>query len=218
MAAAALALLLLAAPSGAWAASGCRQIAFDGDVAAGASFVREIGGGLALWLQPQQFSDDGSGGPDLEGWRLMVVPIAAVGSASAEDHIFLVNPPLRFNPWQDLGTSYGVTAEEKLKEPIVYPFVLSGDDLRKMTKLVEAVLWPYTEPDPDRAIENYGTALADTALGVLHFESKDVETAGNGKSIRRLSFAVKVTVPDGFALSPALPSAAADCPSRENWP
>jgi hypothetical protein len=38
------------------------------------------------------------------------------------DRIYPVNLPLRFNPWQDIGSTYGLTAEQKLERRILYHF------------------------------------------------------------------------------------------------
>src|SRR6516162_5363307 len=53
-------------------AAGCRSISFDGEIAAGEAFVREIGGGLALHLTPTTFSDPAVDAA-LDGWNLALL-------------------------------------------------------------------------------------------------------------------------------------------------
>jgi hypothetical protein len=101
----------------------CHEISLDGSLRAGEQFSREIGGGLELRLVPVQLSDPSTTTP-LDGWRVQLVPTEPAGSVrEEEDRIYPVNLPLRFNPWQEIGSSYGIGAEEKLQRPILYAFV-----------------------------------------------------------------------------------------------
>jgi hypothetical protein len=99
------------------------ETSFEGSLVAGEQFSSKVGCGLELRLVPMRFSDPPTATP-LDGWRLEPVPTQAAGSMQeGEDRIYPVNLPLRFNPWQDIGSSYGMTAEQKLQGPIIYAFV-----------------------------------------------------------------------------------------------
>ena len=118
-----VASVLAASLSGVEARPVCRQIVLRGAVRAGDTFSRTLGGGLELRLTPTRFSDPATPAP-LDGWRIEVVPVRLTGAPSGlEDRIYPVNLPLRFNPNQDIGTSYGISAKQKLQDPIDYAFV-----------------------------------------------------------------------------------------------
>jgi hypothetical protein len=102
---------LAASLSGVEARPVCRQIVLSGAVRAGDTFSRTLGGGLELRLTPTRFSDPATPAP-LDGWRIEVKPVRLAGAPSGqEDRIYPVNLPLRFNPNQDIGTSYGISAK-----------------------------------------------------------------------------------------------------------
>jgi len=90
----------------------CQEILLHGSLRAGEHFSTKIGNGLELRLLPMRFSDPSTATP-LDGWRIQLVPTEAAGSVQeGGDRISPVNLPLRFNPWQDIGSSYGMTAEQ----------------------------------------------------------------------------------------------------------
>jgi len=100
----------------------CHEISLQGLLRAGEQFSSKIGGGLELRLLPMRFSDPSTATP-LDDWRLDLVPTEAAGSMQkGADRIYPVNLPLRFNPWQDIGSTYGLTVEQKLERRILYHF------------------------------------------------------------------------------------------------
>ena len=118
----------------------CHEISLQGLLRAGEQFRTKIGGGLELRLLPMWFSDPSTTTP-LDGWRIDLVPVKPAGSMQeGEDRIFPVNLPLRFNPWQDIGSTYGMTAEQKLQRPILYAFVPDDESFRRIGSLATDAL------------------------------------------------------------------------------
>jgi len=192
----------------------CRSVSFSGQIRAGEKFIKEIGGGLALELTPQEFGSDPS--IILSGWSIGLFPASPKSSDEAEqDFIYPVNPPLRFNPWQDIGASYSTTAEQKLRAPIVYDFVLNRPDYRKISARVTSALWPHAAKDADRAADNYFAALSSLQLGQLKFSPLSYVTTQKGMSIAKLEFRVQVSAPSTFPFSNALAPRPSVCPARK---
>ena len=210
------ALLLTASVTEAGSPS-CALISLNGDLQAGQAFAQEIGGGLELRLIPTRFSDPAvDDATPLEGWVMRLLPAGEIDSG--QDRIFPVNPPLRFNPAQDIGTSYGVTAEEKLRQPIVYAFVPGEADYQRITPLVQGALWPSAAPDPPHAEETYLTELARTELGAIRFVSTRSVTAESGRSLQEVAFRAEITAPQSFRFSSRFQAVKTECPARDDWP
>jgi len=212
------ALLLVAAalflPPGnqALGAPSCHGIFLEGDLRAGSTYAQEIGAGLVLRLIPQAFAkpaDGDAGGPD--GWRITLEPATA-----ATDFIYPVNLPLRFNPWQDIGTSYGMTARDKLRSAsaISYRFVVSETDYSRISALLDGALWPYSAPDPEHAEANYLTAVEALDTGLIRFRPRHYELSANGERIRQLAFTAEITAPLDFAFLPSLKATPVPCPPK----
>ncbi len=198
-------------PAAATAAPDCRAVTFAGTVRAGEPFARAVGNGLVLELTPAKFFDGQAA--TLDGWLLQLV---AERAPPQLDHIYPVNPPLRFNPWQDIGTSYGVTAAEKLQRTITYRFVLTAADLERISPLLEGALWPYSTPHPENAGESYLSALEAMTTGVIRFRPIEYELGAAGKSIRHLDFEVRVVAPDSFDFASGLAPVPTPCAEKSD--
>lgn len=194
----------------------CRSVSFSGQIHAGEKFAKEFGGGLALMLTPQKFSNEPeTPSADLWGWRIGVYPaVPKTASQAVSDFIYPVNPPLRFNPWQNIGTSYDLIAEEMLRQPTRYDFILNWPDYRKMTMRVTDALWPYAANDPDLATSNYFTALNGLQLGRIQFSPVRSVTADKGMSILELEFRVQIIAPSTFPFLRTLASRPSACPAE----
>ena len=179
----------------------CQEILLHGSLRAGEHFSTKIGNGLELRLLPMRFSDSSTATP-LDGWRIQLVPTEAAGSVQeGGDRISPVNLPLRFNPWQDIGSSYGMTAEQKLERPILYSFVPDDEGFRRIRDLATDALWPYSARDPAHATEAYLTVLNTLALGTIRFSATHYRTAEGGKSIVEMAFIAQIIAPEGFAFA-----------------
>ena len=190
----------------------CHAIAFEGEIVAGQSLEREIGGGLVLKFEPQNFGDEKT---VLSGWRVALSPASQKGSTDGtKDFIHPVNPPLRLNPSQDIGTSYGTSAARKLQRAITYAFVLNMQDYRRIEAATNDALWPYAAHDPQHADERYLSALAALALGELRFVPLNAITNHAGQGIQRLHFRVEFVAPISFKYSRLFSDRPSACPSQ----
>lgn len=144
---------------------------------------------------------DPSTATPLDGWRLEVVPTEAGSMQEGEDRIYPVNLPLRFNPWQDIASSYGMTAEQKLQRPILYAFVPDDESFRRIGSLATDALWPYSARDPAHATEAYLTVLNTLPLGTIRFTATHYRTAEDGKSIVDMAFLAQIIAPEDFAFA-----------------
>ena len=160
-----------------------------------------------------QLSDPSTTTP-LDGWRVQLVPTEPAGSVrEEEDRIYPVNLPLRFNPWREIGSSYGIRAEEKLQRPILYAFVPDEGSFRRIRDLASDALWPYSARDPVHATEAYLTVLNTLALGTIRFTPIQYRTAESGKSIVEMAFLVEIIAPEQLAFAAANPRAV-PCPPK----
>jgi len=192
----------------------CREILLHGSLRAGEHLSTKIGNGLELRLVPMRFSDPSAATP-LDGWRIQLVPTEAAGSVQeGGDRISPVNLPLRFNPWQDIGSSYGMTAEQKLERPIPYSFVPNDEGFRRIRDLATDALWPYSARDPAHATEAYLTVLNTLALGTIRFTATHYRTAEGGKSIVEMAFIAQIIAPEGFAFAADNPRTV-PCPPKQ---
>jgi hypothetical protein len=130
-----------------------------------------------------------------------------------EDRIYPVNLPLRFNPWREIGSSYGIRAEEKLQRPILYAFVPDEGSFRRIRDLASDALWPYSARDPVHATEAYLSVLNTLALGTIRFTPTQYRTAESGKTIVEITFSVEIIAPEQFAFAAANPRAVS-CPPK----
>ena len=200
--------------SGAEREAMCQEILLHGSLRAGEHFSTKIGNGLELRLVPMRFSDPSAATP-LDGWRIQLVPTEAAGSVQeGGDRISPVNLPLRFNPWQDIGSSYGMTAEQKLERPILYSFVPDDESFRRIRDLATDALWPYSARDPAHATEAYLTVLNTLALGTIRFTATHYRTADGGKSIVEMAFIAQIIAPEDFAFA-ADSSRTVPCPPKQ---
>src|ERR1700719_1503396 len=99
--------------------------------------------------------------------------------------IYLVNLPLRFNPWQDIGSSYGMTAEQKLQRPILYASVLDDDGFRRIGSLATDALWPYSAQDPADATEAFRASPVTMDSWTALRPSSTVPSIGTASHSRR---------------------------------
>jgi hypothetical protein len=192
----------------------CHEISLNGSLQAGEIFSSKIGSGLELRLLPTRFSDPPTATP-LDGWRIQLVPTEPAGSVQeGGDRIYPVNLPLRFNPWQDIGSSYGITAEQKLQNPILYAFVPDDESFRRIHDLATDALWPYSARDPAHATEAYLTVLNTLALGEIRFTPTHYRTAESGKSIVEIAFLAQIIAPEDFAFAADNPRVV-PCPPKQ---
>ena len=145
----------------------------------------------------------------LSGWTLLLGPLSSKASPDvvADDFIWPVNLPLRSNPWQEIGTSYGIAAVDKLGRLITFDFLLNKTDFLKIRSL---------ENDRESYTERYFAALKRLPLGQIRFSPMSYVTTPDGLGILKLTFRIKITAPRTFAFSKALTPRPSVCPARKS--
>jgi hypothetical protein len=123
--------------------------------------------------------------------------------AAGHDFIYPVNPPLRFNPSQLLGCGYGQTARESLKISRELHFLLNQSDYERFEPLLKNALWPGDAPNPDRAAQEYLTALDKLSTGWLRLEILHSEVAPDD-TVRSADVRVELIAPSDFQFDPTL--------------
>jgi hypothetical protein len=166
----------------------CESIFFKTSLNAHDDFERELGGGLLFRLKSMKEP----------GWFIDVVP----AEEAKNDYIYPVNPPLRLNPIQTLGSGYGETVESSLAHPHVMNFLLHRSDYEKISSLIDNVLWPYKTADPEKAVSDYTQAVDETQKGQLKVVVASHKTDRKTGMLEHIKLRVEITVPAGFQFAP----------------
>jgi hypothetical protein len=194
----------------------CHAVFLRVALTAGETFSQEIGGGLELRLMPERFFDPAARDRQLDGWQIVVVPAHAIaGAPPPQDRIYPANLPLRFNPWQSIGTTYGVTAADKLRRDITYRFVWRAADYDQIAALASEALWPYTAADPQNAGARYLDVLRTLPTAMIRLHPLRYELSESGMSIRNLALRIAITAPRNFAFPGGLARKPAVCPAAQ---
>jgi hypothetical protein len=137
----------------------CRSATFTVTVEAGGRFEKPIGGDLIFRLEPERLGPTG----ELNGWRMTI----ASPRSPDRDHIAPVTIPLRQNPVQDFGPVYGEDTKASLSRPHDVRFILDDRGYDRIHPLWTNALWPYSAPRPERAADEYVSAVRTLPTGRL---------------------------------------------------
>ena len=183
-----------------WAAgNSCRAASFTVKLDAGKSYAQEVGG-----LQFKIRAATGKG--SCNGWAF------TLEDAEGNDFIYPVNMPLRFNPSQFLGCSYGLTAKQGLEMKRNMRFILSEQDYLRLDPLMRNALWPGDSPDPEHAGEKYLDAVGAAQTGLMRLNTVHYKISPDGL-IQSATFRVDLIAPASFHFEPDLKPHPAPCPS-----
>ena len=133
--------------------------------------------------------------------------------AAGHDFIYPVNPPLRFNPSQLLGCGYGQTSRESLRISRDLRFLVNESDYQRFDPLLKNALWPADAPNPDRAADEYLTALDKLSTGLLRLKILHFDVAPDD-AVRSVGLKVEFIVPSDFHLDPMLKPYSSSCPAK----
>jgi hypothetical protein len=180
--------MILAAMAGAQE----RPLRFQGEVARGAGFRKEIGRGLVFALRP---TDD--------GWSIVVEPAGGLAATGCGDnYASVIAVPMRGYREVDLAVSYGNTAKEAVAlSPRDADFVLNAEDCKREEDRRTKLTWPsqYTQKLVEDAQAKFATSVAGHAvLKVLDSKVSDSGVLVEGKDYGKidwLKFEVVVTFP-----------------------
>jgi hypothetical protein len=180
----------------------CLRLSYQGEVAAGQSFSRELGEDLVFRLNPE---------PASGGWFIEVVPAHAT-AGTHQEYVWVVTPPYHFGNPRYLDTSYGISAREAVRtSPREFNFVLDEQQYQKAAQLVDLAVSSHPQDDPksQQQFEQDGreamAALMNfpVARGRLWISDSRVKGAarqGDLGSIEWIKFKVELRVPCGFAV------------------
>ena len=193
--------LLLLSPSSLWpqtsqSAPRCGSVTLTITLKAGEAFQRRING-LTFRLKPME-----------ENWGW----IFTLENGAGRDFVYPVNPPLRFNGSQILGRGYGDSTRDSLKRDRELRFLLNQADYERFEPILNHALWPYYAPKPDRATEEYFTALSKIRTGMLRVKILKSDVASDD-AVRSAKFQVEFIAPVDFQFEPLLTPRPIACPS-----
>jgi len=196
---AALVLVIAATPASAKSAEPfpCRAVSFVANVTDGVAFERRISPDLVLRLVD---------------WRVTLTPTGAPDV----DYIYPVNPPIRFNPMQDFGAGYGLSAKQSMQMPRELRFVTGKKDYDRIDPKLIGALWPYDAPRPKTASADYLSTLKSLTTGALKITALDYELDSTREEVLRARFSVELTAPVAIGFLPELHPKPASCPAKQD--
>jgi len=177
----------------------CNVVSFTASLEAGHSFNQKVGG---LEFKLRATNDKRL----CNGWWF------SLEDAGGHDFIYPLNLPLRFNPSQFLGCSYGLTVRQGLEMKRSLQFILTEEDYARLGPRMSDALWLANSPDPEHAGEKYLAALRTVRAGLIQLNTTHFDLSPNGL-IRSATFRVKLTAPDRFQFDPALKPYSTACPA-----
>ncbi len=176
----------------------CSAVSFTAKLDAGKSFAQKVGD---LEFKIRANHDKALCG----GWTF------TLEDAGGHDFIYPVNFPLRFNPSQLLGCSYGLTVRQGLEMKRSLRFILTERDYLQLDPLMKDALWPADSPDPKHAGEKYLQAIRTIQTGLLRLDTLRSNVSTDGL-IQSATFHVDLIAPGSFHFEPGLKPYSAPCP------
>jgi hypothetical protein len=176
----------------------CNAVSFAARLNVGESFAQKVDD-LEFKIRPTH--DKGF----CDGWTF------SLDDPDGHDFIYPVNMPLRFNPSQFLGCSYGLTARQGLEMKRSLRFILTEGDYLLLDPLMRNALWPGDSPHPEHAAERYLKAIAAVRTGLVRLNTLRFEVSSDGL-VRSAVFRVDLIAPADFHFNPALKPFSMTCP------
>jgi hypothetical protein len=146
---------VLASPSG---GAGVNRISFSGEASQGETFRKSIGHGLDFVLTPASM------GGGITGWTIEVAPRGTPSDPECGDYVWVVTPPYHFQNARYLDTSYGITAQEAVRDsPHEFNFVLNCADFKTERGRLDVVLESYSHSQ--QQVDDARAKLGSSPLG-----------------------------------------------------
>jgi hypothetical protein len=180
----------------------CTQITFRGEISAKRNFENTFGA-LKIRLNSQNASS---------GWTIEVVPTNWTSDTDPE-YSWVVNPPYHFQNIRYLDTSYGIKAEDAVKNtPRNFNFVLDERQYERCSALVEQAYssHPMSDHRSEEELVREGKKASDAldslsiGKGRLKILDSRVDSSGGTDglgAIEWLKFEVELHVPCNFAVA-----------------
>ncbi len=176
------------------------DLAFDGEIERGKTYIHDIGHDL-------QFRLDVSPEGDYAGWDISITPKTQPSDGPVEFSAIATPPYHNFND-RYLETTYNFSAQEILEmSPRRFNFVMSIDDEHRAEEVVNAMLYPNSVSDDDK--QRIAMSSANIQLGTGEFSIqrsrvtslKDPLYPG---SIEYIKFEVRLKFPPGLTMAQVL--------------
>jgi hypothetical protein len=198
----------------------CIQLTFSGEVSADKNFDRPFGL-LRFRLNSQEASS---------GWWIEVMPAEQTNSGS-DEYVWVVTPPYHFGNVRYLDTSYGTPAEDAVKGPRDFNFVLDQQVFHRAAELVNLGVSSHplsehkSEAELDKESQDAIAALESLSIGKGRLQILDSRVDGSAGqdglgAIEWLKFRVELHVPCNFIVSdsPGLSIDRSQCSSERKKP
>jgi hypothetical protein len=137
--------------------------------------------------------------------------VFSLEDVKGRDHIYPVNPSLRFNSAQTLGAGYGDTAKQSLSRGRELRFLSSETDYDAFEPYLTNALWPYNAPDPEHAPGQYLDALDKLRTGLLRLSVIHSDISQDDK-VQSAEFGLDVIAPVGFHFDSSFVPRSLSCP------
>ena len=196
----------------------CLHITFSGEVSG--DFDRSFGP-LRFRLNSEQA---------LGGWCIEVVPAEQTNSRN-DEYVWVVTPPYHFGNIRYLDTSYGTPAEDAVRGPRDFNFVLDQGQFRRAADLVNLAVSSHplsehkSEAEFDQESQNALASLESLSVGKGRLQILDSRVDGLAGqdglgAIEWLKFRVELHVPCNFTVSdsPGLSIDRSQCSSEVSKP
>jgi hypothetical protein len=157
----------------------CHSVTFNGQLSAGEIMEKAIGRDLVFLRAPDHLGPKG----ELNGWSMTV----ATAKAPQDDYIYPASPPLRFNPVQTFGPSYGQSTKASLTYAHEVRFLLNRTDYDCLCPLLTRALWAHNSLKSDEAGNDYVKALNSLRTGALTVTVLSYELETDKDSIRHMN-------------------------------
>jgi hypothetical protein len=175
------------------------ELHFDGEVARGQSFTRDVGHNLTFRLTPAT-SDEGG------GWVIEILPPIEPAGDPVE-FAAIATPPYHAYNDRYIAAAFGYSAREALESPLrKFNFVQSIDDEQRANEVVDAALYPSTVGEADKPRIAAEAAALMLGTGQLRIVKSRITSGKDGAPdvIASLKFEVVLNFAPGLTLQQVL--------------
>jgi hypothetical protein len=175
------------------------ELRFDGEVARGQSFTRDVGHNLTFRLTPAT-SDEGG------GWVIEILPPVEPAGDPIE-FAAIATPPYHAYNDRYIAAAFGYSTKEALQSPLrKFNFVQSIDDEQRASEVVNAALYPSTIGEADKPRIAAEAAALMLGTGQLRIVKSRITPGKDGAPdvIASVKFEVVLNFAPGLTLQQVL--------------
>jgi hypothetical protein len=175
------------------------ELHFDGEVARGQPFTRDVGHNLTFRLTPAT-SDEGG------GWVIEILPPIEPAGDPVE-FAAIATPPYHAYNDRYIAAAFGYSAREALQSPLrKFNFVQSVEDEQRANEVVNAALYPSTIGEADKPRIAAEAAALMLGTGQLRIVKSRITSGKDGAPdiIASMKFEVVLNFTPGLSLQQVL--------------